>query len=116
MGMAQERGRTGASPKSGRQLSTTPPRYDGHADSCDASRGEFADAAGRELLELLGAGPGGCLDLGCGTGINLPRLADAGWSVTGVDISADQLRLARRRVGDEIELVQAWRAPRADAP
>jgi ubiquinone/menaquinone biosynthesis C-methylase UbiE len=30
-----------------------------------------------------------------------------GWSVTGVDVSADQLRLARERVGDEVELVQA---------
>ena len=82
-------------------------RYDGVADWYDEHVAEFADVAGRELLDLLGTGPGRCLDLACGTGINLRRLADAGWSVTGVDISADQLRVARRRVGEEIELLEA---------
>jgi len=92
----------------GRTVATsTPHRYDGFADWYDANIGDFADAAGRELIGLLGPGPGRCLDLACGTGINLHRLADAGWSVIGVDISADQLRVARERAGDEIELVQA---------
>lgn len=82
-------------------------RYEGVADWYDAHVTEFADAAGGELIGLLGRGPGRCLDLACGTGVNLPRLTDAGWSVTGVDISADQLRVARRRAGTEVELLQA---------
>jgi SAM-dependent methyltransferase len=83
------------------------PRYDGFADWYDANIGPFAEPAGRELLELLGHGPGHLLDLACGGGINLRRLTDAGWSVTGVDLSADQLRLARKRAPAGIELIQA---------
>jgi SAM-dependent methyltransferase len=48
----------------------------------------------------VGPGPGKCLDLGCGTGIAIPDLANLGWTVIGVDISADQLRVARERTGD----------------
>ena len=86
---------------------TAPARYDGYADWYDANIGEFADAAGRELLGLLGSGSGRLLDLACGTGINLRRLADVGWSVTGVDVSADQLRLARQRAPEAAEIIQA---------
>ncbi|MGI8872306.1 MAG: class I SAM-dependent methyltransferase [Candidatus Limnocylindria bacterium] len=90
---------------------TRPPRpaarYDGFAEWYDANIGPYAEAAGREMLELLGPGPGRCLDLGCGTGINLNRLTDADWSVTGVDLSADQLRRARQRAAQGIELIQA---------
>lgn len=82
-------------------------RYDGYADWYDANIGPYAEAAGRELLELLGTGPGRCLDLACGTGINLHRLTEADWTVTGVDLSADQLRLARRRAPVGVELIQA---------
>jgi SAM-dependent methyltransferase len=46
-----------------------------------------------------GRGSGWCLDVGCGTGIHLSALAETGWSVVGVDASADQLRVARRRAG-----------------
>jgi len=86
---------------------TTGPRYDGYADWYDANIGPYAEAAGQELLDLLGSGPGRCLDLACGTGINLRRLTDAGWTVTGVDLSADQLRLARKRAPSGVELLQA---------
>jgi SAM-dependent methyltransferase len=82
-------------------------RYDGFADWYDANIGVYAEAAGRELLDLLGAGSGRCLDLACGTGINLGRLTAAGWAVTGVDLSADQLRLARKRQPEGVELIQA---------
>lgn len=86
---------------------TSRARYDGYADWYDANIGEFADAAGGELLGLLGSGPGRLLDLACGTGINLRRLADADRSVTGVDLSADQLRLARARAPEGARLIQA---------
>lgn len=60
------------------------------------------------LTRLLGAGSGKCLDLGCGTGIAIPDLARRGWTVIGVDISADQLRVAREHAGDvAAELVKA---------
>lgn len=86
---------------------TVPANYDGWADWYDANIGPFAEAAGGELLDLLGSGPGRCLDLACGTGINLRRLTDAGWGVTGVDISDDQLRLARKRAPGGAEIVKA---------
>jgi SAM-dependent methyltransferase len=64
--------------------------------------------AGELIRELLGEGPGRCLDLGCGTGVFVPLLAELGWTLVGVDVSEDQLRLARERVGGVTEaLVQA---------
>lgn len=55
-------------------------------------------AAGEWLLERLAPGSR-VLDVGCGTGIpTARRLTDAGHHVTGVDISEEMLRLARRDV------------------
>jgi SAM-dependent methyltransferase len=48
------------------------------------------------------------LDLGCGTGAHAVRLAQRGYSVVGVDLSAEMLRLARERADStstEVELV-----------
>ena len=59
------------------------------------------------MVRHLGPGPGRCLDLGCGTGLAVPLLSDAGWSVVGVDASADQLAVARERVATLAELHQA---------
>jgi len=81
-------------------------RYDGHADWYDANLAPYIEAAGSDLLALLGPGPGRCLDLGCGTGANLRRLTDAGWSVIGVDLSSDQLRRAHARAPAGVELLQ----------
>jgi SAM-dependent methyltransferase len=75
-------------------------RYDGHAEWYDqtfsASLGEEEESFLRDRL-----GPGGgqtCLDVACGTGRCGPILADAGYRAVGLDISADQLRFARRRL------------------
>jgi SAM-dependent methyltransferase len=71
-------------------------RYDGLADWYDAqmAEGPHRDAV---LREILPRGTGECLDIGCGTGRNLAIIEELGWTATGVDISEDQLRLARQR-------------------
>ncbi len=52
-----------------------------------------------ELEEFIRQNPPGrALDLGCGTGTNLIRLAQAGWQVTGVDYAWQAVRLARQRL------------------
>jgi SAM-dependent methyltransferase len=77
------------------------PRYDGLADWYDevVSGLGLTATVTATLADLLGPGPGRCLDLGCGTGVVLPVLAGLGWRAVGVDVSADQLRVARRRAG-----------------
>jgi SAM-dependent methyltransferase len=76
------------------------PRYDGIADWYDEAfagyaRGDASSAA--HLRRLLGAGHGWCLDIGCGTGLHFEAIAATGRRVLGVDISTDQLRVAKRR-------------------
>jgi ubiquinone/menaquinone biosynthesis C-methylase UbiE len=73
-------------------------RYDGWAEWYD----EYLTAPLYEeiqahLARLVGPGRGLCVDLGCGTGVHLAVLGSLGWSVIGVDLSADQLRLASNR-------------------
>lgn len=94
-------------------------RYDGLAEWYDDFiRGLGLTRTELEVLErLLGSGSGRCLDLGCGTGIALPALAGLGWSPVGVDISADQLRLAEERAeaaGAELLLADAADLPFPD--
>lgn len=60
----------------------------------------------RFAIEMLGPGPGVCLDFGCGTGHAIPLLRDAGWTVVGTDISTDQLEVAKEHASDA-ELVRA---------
>jgi ubiquinone/menaquinone biosynthesis C-methylase UbiE len=80
-------------------------RYDGLAEWYDrdflgdAVASPTTDAAAR----LLGDGPGSLLDVGCGTGAHTIAFRDRGWSVTGVDVSVDMLRLARERGLDVVE-------------
>lgn len=85
----------------------TAARYNGFAAWYDEHLAEFTLAAGDVIDRLLGSGPRRCLDLCCGTGLHLPGLLELGWEVTGVDISDDQLRLARERVGAGAALVRA---------
>jgi len=79
----------------------SPPRYEGLADWYDREIDdlEVTTTAIDTLGRLVGAGPGSCLDLGCGTGIAIPGLLARGWQVVGVDLSGDQLRVARQRAG-----------------
>jgi SAM-dependent methyltransferase len=83
-------------------------RYDGVADWYDQHIAWSTAAAAPLMARLAGRGSGWCVDVGCGTGVHLTALAEAGWSVVGVDASADQLRVARRRAGPGVAgLVQA---------
>ena len=75
-------------------------QYDGLADAYDAfvqTGSAYYAVVANALGRLLGAGDGRCLDLGCGGGHLLDVTLGLGWSVVGVDASADQLRVARRR-------------------
>ena len=75
--------------------------YDGLADAYDSFVDEFGPyylVAKEALRRLLGPGHGDCLDLGCGGGHFTLVAAELGWTVTGIDASDDQLRLARQRL------------------
>jgi SAM-dependent methyltransferase len=76
------------------------PRYDGHADWYDETFSAYSSAEEAGFLrECLGAGGGTiCLDVACGTGLYGAVITDAGYRPVGFDISADQLRFARRRL------------------
>ena len=50
------------------------------------------------LVELLGAGAGRCLEVGCGTGIYADRIRQLGWTPVGIDLSTGMLRYARDRL------------------
>jgi SAM-dependent methyltransferase len=81
-------------------------RYDGLAEWYDENLRAFTLRWTELLRRFLGPGSGRCLDLGCGTGLHFATLLDLGWTTTGVDLSADQLRVARER-GAAVELVHA---------
>jgi SAM-dependent methyltransferase len=70
-------------------------RYDDIAEWYDGTMVSPAD--GRLALRLLGTGPGRLLDVGCGGGTHMLAFAEAGWTPVGVDVSEEQLRLARGR-------------------
>lgn len=85
-------------------------RYDGIAEWYEEFRPALSEEEGEAVARLLGSGTGRCLDLGCGTGIPTAAVAELGWSVVGVDVSADVLEHARAR---GLEVVQA---PADDLP
>jgi SAM-dependent methyltransferase len=65
------------------------------------------------VLRLLGPGPGRLVDVGCGGGSHMLAFADAGWTPVGVDVSPEQLRLARER-GCDVVHAHAERLPFED--
>ena len=71
-------------------------RYDGVAEWYDAQL-DSAPHRHAVLRRSLSSGTGPCLDVGCGTGRDLPVIEEFGWTAFGVELSTDQLRLARRR-------------------
>jgi SAM-dependent methyltransferase len=91
-------------------------RYDGIAEWYDRelADSELGRSARAVVLRLLGDGPGRLLDVGCGGGSHAAAVAERGWDVTGVDVSEDQLRLARGR-GVEVVRTDAAELPFGDA-
>lgn len=95
------------------------PRYDGVADFYEAAFAHYADlgqgtSSAAILACLLGPGGGWCLDVACGTGLHFEAVAATGRRVIGVDISSDQLRIARSRSGQLVR-ADACRLPFPDA-
>lgn len=91
-------------------------RYDGVAEWYDRelATSELGLSAQRIVLRLLGQGEGRLLDVGCGGGSLSQAVGDLGWRVTGVDLSEDQLRLARER-GLDVVPADAASLPFPDA-
>lgn len=51
-----------------------------------------------ELLDFLqNHTPGRAIDIGCGTGTNVITLANAGWTVVGVDFAPRAIKLAKQK-------------------
>lgn len=91
-------------------------RYDPHVDWYEEFRPSLNDDECIALHELLGRGPGRCLDVGCGTGVAIPVLEELGWSAVGVDSSPGMLERARSRSdGAELHLAAADALPFDDA-
>ena len=56
------------------------------------------------ILEHTGLQGRHLLDVGCGTGKSFVPMLARGWEVTGCDISAAMLELARQKAGDAVKL------------
>lgn len=66
----------------------------------DVGHGDLAEAAARRLVEELrvrGFRSGVVVDLGCGSGILASIVSDAGYRVTGMDLSDAMVAIARKR-------------------
>ncbi|MFL6145061.1 MAG: class I SAM-dependent methyltransferase [Labedaea sp.] len=67
----------------------------------------------RAVRDLLGAGSGVCLEIGCGTGVHAAGVRKLGWTPVGVDLSSGMLRHARGRL--PIAQADAGRLPVRDS-
>ncbi len=67
----------------------------------------------RAVRELLGAGAGPCLEIGCGTGEWAATLRSLGWTPVGIDLSARMLGYAQNRL--PVARADAEQLPMADA-
>jgi ubiquinone/menaquinone biosynthesis C-methylase UbiE len=76
-----------------------------------ARNAELLTDVGRRLVELAGVEPGmELLDVACGTGNAAIPAAQAGARVTGLDLYADMLAVARERAADymvELDWIEA---------
>jgi ubiquinone/menaquinone biosynthesis C-methylase UbiE len=74
----------------------------------ETSLGHYIFSRQKELiLELVSPHAGErMLDIGCGTGNHLQLFRGKWCSVTGIDSSAEMLDIARRKLGDSVELHQ----------
>jgi demethylmenaquinone methyltransferase / 2-methoxy-6-polyprenyl-1,4-benzoquinol methylase len=65
------------------------------------------DPLGRRFLVSRLPRGGHVLDVATGTGLVAAELLRQGFEVTGLDLSPEMLAVARRRFGDEVELINA---------
>jgi SAM-dependent methyltransferase len=72
----------------------------------DAGFGAFAEAAATCATKLLPRSAKRIVDVGCGSGIGTRILANAGFSVVGIEPSAAMIALARKNA-PKIEFIQA---------
>jgi SAM-dependent methyltransferase len=68
------------------------------------------------VVPLREAGVRTILELGCGTGNDAARLADAGYSVTAIDLSGEAVGQARARYGSRAKFVVADMTERLPFP
>jgi SAM-dependent methyltransferase len=89
--------------------------FDAIANRYDRVYAPTADESRRRMKRVLGElppPPASLLDLGVGTGRELPALLDAGYTPTGLDASAAMLdRCARRTRPVRLVMANFWRPP-----
>jgi lysophospholipase L1-like esterase/SAM-dependent methyltransferase len=78
-------------------------RDDGHV-STRSAEGYFAEELTDDEADALSHAQGRVLDVGCGPGRHLLWLQERGFEVTGIDISAGVVQVARERGGRDVRL------------